>query len=259
MNKIRHFIGVDQTGAVNSKGLPKALPICVFDQKNQAIQFHRISKLSWQEIEPLLPKNTKKSEVFLLIDAVLGLPSQANSKRRSLRDLLKMTEKYEFEKKPFGMMTAHQFFLQFVEGLDDIPTRKVEEITSANSLFKLHPFQKNISCGTFRIWKDLSSDLSWFQVWPHQVSHPGRAYIAEGYPSYYWKTIFNLKTRNAENLLKQLHAQWGKQLKTQKVLKDPDALDAFVLAWSAYHLIQKKSLLQRPRKRTEGWILGVPE
>lgn len=254
---IRFYIGIDQTGAVNSKGILKPLKICIYDLKKQTVQFKKIPHLDWKHLAILLDFKICRSEVFILVDSVLGLPQKANVKKKSIQNLIQMTSEFEFNQKPFGMQTAHHFFSQFISNLKEQPKRRVEVLASANSLFNLHPFQKNISCGTFRIWKDLSADPSWYHIWPYQKLEKDKVLIAEGYPSHYWKSIFNLKSRNPEMLFDKLKPNWQKQLLQQKVLTDQDALDSFVLAWSAHHFMSSNKLNHLPDDISEGWILGL--
>ncbi len=121
-------------------------------------------------------------------------------------------------------------------------------LTKANSVFNLHPFQKNIGCGTYRILKDLASDTTWYRIWSHHsLTKKTKVVIAEGYPSYYWKSW--LKNTRRQN-------KWGNYQ-----FSNQDSADSFILAYAGLMLTQKKDFLKfkLPTKvKNEGWILGVP-
>jgi hypothetical protein len=238
MKNFKFFIGIDQTGAIDQKGKPKKLRACIYQQKTQEFVFCFIEELTWACLAKKLPNLTRKNEVFILIDSVFGLPQKSHHLDQSIRELIHKTQTYEFENKAYGLKTAHQFFIQFKPQSADHPKRKVEVQVEANSLFLLHPFQKNISCGTYRIWKELSQDQSWFQIWPFEKPNKNTVYLAEGYPSYYWRKIFNLKTRNTDQLLQVLPLAIKKQIQKQKAHLSPDSMDAFVLAYSAEKILK---------------------
>ncbi len=257
MKNFNYFIGIDQTGAVDAKGRPKKLHACIYNKKQNLFSFCFLDQLSWQQISNYLPANAQKEEVFILIDSVFGLPKKAKHLNKSIRNLFLMAKNYQFEKKPFGLLTAYNFFNQFKPQNKTIPKRKAEIIAGANSLFLLHPFQKNISCGTYRIWKELSYDPSWYQVWPFENHQKNKVYIAEGYPSYYWNKLFNLKTRDTDLLLRTLHKNILKQIISHKAQLSKDSIDAFVLAYSAAKILEDTLFFDKSFKSIEGWILGV--
>ena len=257
MNNFNYFIGIDQTGALDQKGKPKNLRACIYNRRNQKLSFCFFEELNWDCISKKLPDLTPKKEVFILIDSVFGLPQNSQHDGLKIRDLFQMTKKYEFENKAFGLKTAHHFFKQFRPPNSDYPKRKAEVQAEANSLFLLHPFQKNISCGTYRIWKELSYDQSWFHIWPFEKQNKKTVYIAEGYPSYYWRKFFNLKTRNIDQLLLILPVALKKQIRQQKAHLSADSIDAFVLAYSAEKLLNYLKPAKKSMISIEGWILGV--
>lgn len=243
------FIGIDQTGATNAKGIPKPLPACLLFETNRKVHHSltTLSSLTFAEIERALsdaPADFKNKKVLICVDSALGLPAEL---KVSIRDLIGETQDFSYQGKSHGALTAHAFFNHFLKSAE-IPQRNVETLVKANSVFKLQPFQKNIGCGTYRVLKDLAQDQSWFSLWPFEQAK--RAFtIAEGYPSYFWKTLLNAKTRD----LKVIKKRTGISFKTV------DHADAFVLAGGALHfqndvLKPSKSALSKK----EGWILGVP-
>lgn len=249
------IIGVDQTGATTGQGVPKSLTCSLIDNRNpRSIKNNfelKIKSLTEPEVYALIQaqtkldlKSIKKLKVLIIVDAVLGLPQVCKKK---IQQIIALAKDYEFENKAFGSKTAYQFFNSFKSEFEK-PERTVEIITKANSVFNLHPFQKNIGCGTYRILKDLSQDTKWYRIWPHQsINQKNRVMIAEGYPSYYWK-----------HWLKNSH----RQLKWKNhTFSNQDSADSFILAYAGLMFTQKKDFIniKIPAKiKNEGWILGVP-
>jgi hypothetical protein len=179
------------------------------------------------------------------VDSVLGLPLEIGLGPRSL---FKKIQGFSHNKKSFGALTAHAFFNQFLKG-KQIPQREVEFKVKANSVFNLRPFQKNIGCGSYRILRDLSEDPNWFSLWPFEDLN-SKFIIAEGYPSYFWKTIIGSKKRDLELI--------NKNFKTLN-LRNLDEADSLVLALGASKNHQQIINFKKTKKsQFEGWILGVP-
>ncbi|MFN8845294.1 MAG: hypothetical protein ACK5V3_04790 [Bdellovibrionales bacterium] len=242
------FIGIDQTGAVDSKGNPKKLSAALIVCQGRSQKYHinlHLASLKIENIKQLiegLGYPFKLKNVSICVDSALGLPETYGFK---IRDLIQQAQNYTFENKPYGAMTAHSFFNSF-RGEKPIYFRKVEALVGANSVFKLKPFQKNIGCGTYRILKDLSYDSGWYTLWPFEQKKSQKALICEGYPSYYWKNHFKLANRN----LNEINQLWsGLKFINQ------DFADSFVLAWI---MMKKKNELGKKMNSNEGWILGVP-
>lgn len=244
------FIGIDQTGAVQKNGLPKPLPMAVIYKKNRkTLIFNNlvIDHLNHDSIlktlSHLIP-NFLNEDVLICVDAAIGLPKEL---KKSPHYLLKKIKNYSHKEQCYGLKTAHSFFTQFLKTQIE-PKRKVEVLAGANSVFKLHPFQKNIGCGSYRILKDLSLDDSWFNLWPFEYKQK-QFTIAEGYPSFYWKSLLKSSSRNIEFLKKNfpnIH------------FKNKDHADSFVLAYAASQLY-KKLTINDDFAFQEGWILGFPE
>jgi hypothetical protein len=241
------FIGIDQTGAVDSKGNPKKLSASMIVCRGKIRKYYinlQISSLQLESIKGLIEEkgySFNSESVAICVDSALGLPE---AYQLEIRDLIKQSKKYNFENKSYGALTAYSFF-NSLRGAKPVYLRKVESQVGANSVFKLKPFQKNIGCGTYRILKDLSSNMNWYTLWPFESRNPKKVVICEGYPSYYWKTQFNLTNRN----LSEINRLWpGMKFLSQ------DFADSFVLAWV---LMKNKNELNKKWNSFEGWILGV--
>ncbi|MCC6138371.1 MAG: hypothetical protein IT287_07040 [Bdellovibrionaceae bacterium] len=244
------YVGVDQTGATKANGTPKPLVACVLFNKNKKLTHAMISldALTHTELQKALKRvdvSLKNKKVFICVDSALGLPHTLNIK---IRTLILAAKNFSSKNKTHGALTAHAFFNSFLK-TRELPQRQVEQLVKANSVFKLKPFQKNIGCETYRILKDLSQDTSWYSLWPFEDAKRNFT-IAEGYPSYFWKTLLGAKTRDLEFIKKQTGINF----------KTVDQADAFMLALGALKfeaLVLKKS--QNKSTQKEGWILGVPE
>jgi hypothetical protein len=242
-------IGIDQTGAVDVRGRPKPLPATILDcRKNLLFKTDlKLSGLRHHELIDLICSHfsgfKSTDQVLVCVDSVFGLPESLQVKPQEVFSKIK---NYHFQNKAYGATVAHSFFTQFLKS-HEIPQRSVEQKVKANSVFKLKPFQKNISCGSFRVLKDLSEDLSWFSLWPFEK--PTQQFvIAEGYPSYFWKVWIGAKHRD----LNFLHNKFGIQLDSA------DSADSFVLAYGSY--LSRSQIFLPTNNRLaskEGWILGV--
>lgn len=249
------ILGIDQTGAVHSNGRPKALPMTCLILKNDSIKkIHTgiyLNKLNKTEINNQLKcilgrgKEIENLNILICVDAVLGLPAEI---KMDVNGIFKQIKKFKTEK-PYGAKTAYSFFQSLLKQskLSQTPHRELEIKLKANSVFNLTPYQRNIGCGSYRILKDLSEDQTWFDIWPHYINRKN-CIIAEGYPSYFWKTIFKQKNRNLESL---------KKLFPELKFKNIDEADSFVLAYGA-HIFQNQIYKKPPKKflQYEGWILG---
>lgn len=234
------FLGIDQTGAVDRLGKPKPLPSCLI--KNNSVSLFYLDHFS-EHILRLKPD-------IVCIDCVLGLPETTEV---SLREAIAQTQAYE----KFGRAAAQAFFAKLAAGKTH--TRSVEVSLKANSVFTVHPFQKNIQTGTYRFWKEMAESPDWFYLpaLPHEKKLKlNRIPVVEGYPSYYWKTLLKKKRRSPKDLLKILKSVYPKLiLKNPDVLllkKDENLADALLLALAAREF---KNDLNR-RSHPEGWILG---
>ncbi len=245
------FIGIDQTGAVDAKGTPKPLNVCMIDDSNGKTRIFtglKLKKVSHEELISLIKKKLphfKNQKALICIDSVIGLPLETET---SFKQILKQVKNFSHQDKQYGAITAHSFFNHFLKN-GPIKHRRIELKVKANSVFNLKPFQRNIGCGSYRVLKELSLEKKWFDIWPFEKPK-SQFIIAEGYPSYFWKTLLGSKKRDLSLL--QSHF---KQLK----FKNTDEADSFMLAYGALKSIQQINLKKIPRiAKKEGWMLGVP-
>lgn len=264
------FLGIDQTGAIAKHGMPQPLPTaCVYREHGQWVLEGELSlpSLTKESVEALVkeirPRLSLQNTVILL-DSVLGLPKSVFPKNKSLFDLMQRAHRFSHDGKRFGAKTAHAFFAQFLEkNPEAMLLRECEKIAEASSVFALHPFQKNISCGTFRSWSELgSSPEKWFSLWPIDNPENQGPWIFEAYPSFLWKKVVKSSTRDAEVLRAFLLNQKLVKLHSSvnKSLGDVDYCDAMVLAYSGLLLHKRRALFKIPKAsslKKEGWILGI--
>lgn len=251
--KFNLFIGIDQTGATNKNGKPKSLPVCLI-YKNIIYPNLWLSDLKFESLSQLIQKtlnikvdNLNSLRPLILIDSVFTLPSEL---KITHHQLMTRSNTYKYNNKSFGAVTAFNFFNSFLtHGLTALPQRKIELKLKANSVFKLKPFQRNIGCGSYRVLKELSADRNWFKLWPVDKKQNAWATIAEGYPSFYWKTLFNLKNRPQKKSFKFKNTIFN--------FKTTDHMDAFVLAIAAQKYNKLVWLIPNAISQKEGWVLGV--
>ncbi|MBC7753365.1 MAG: hypothetical protein H7Z71_03945 [Moraxellaceae bacterium] len=254
MTPFKIFLGIDQTGATDQKGKPKKLNCTLIDAQNfdeghdlQVYPGLHLEHLNTSAIKDLIKihiKDFKNQPVLICIDTAFGLPLELNV---HYKKIFEKAVHFQFNEKPFGALTAYQFFNSFLKS-DEIVKRKVDQITKANSVFNLTPFQKNIGCGSFRSIKELALNLNDFDLWPFELTKK-QFVMAEGYPSYNWKKLLKIKNRSLIELKKKLPT-----LNFENV----DQADSFILALGA--LKYQKQIFQKSPAiaKKEGWILGVP-
>lgn len=247
-NRFHCYVGVDQTGATLKSGQPKSLPISVIFSSGSKIvhQSGKIASLTKSQLNLFLKTHNlliKNKKTLVCVDAVLGLPLLIDTPMRSI---IQKSKLFEFNRKPYGALTAHAFFSSYLK--EEVPQRAVEKLVKANSVFALKPYQRNIGCGSYRIIKDLAENPNWYSIWPFEK--PARDFvIAEGYPSYLWKNLFGSKTRDLDFINSKLKMNF----------KNIDEADSFVLALGAAHFEEQIFLKTTPTlAKKEGWILGVP-
>lgn len=218
-----YFIGIDQTGAVNSRKQPRPLPACLI--YNDQVYFFYLGSLNLAEILKIVKAPSVKN-LLICVDCVLGLPQDLKTTWQEALDLLPNFPGY-------GREPASQFFRHLGQG--ESPRRQVEIKFKANSVFQEKPFQKNIQTGTFRIWKDILADRKNFYVPAlEQKEHSKQAPLFEGYPSLSWRLLLNNPKRDPHALgdiikERRFPLNWTKTHQ-QQVEKDSNLADAFVLA-----------------------------
>ncbi len=185
-----YFLGIDQTGARDSKGQPKPLPSCLIfeDQIHffylktlskshivQQITFLSSKKGKTKDKIPVGPSESHRAvnQIIICLDCVIGLPKSLGLKwRKAVNSTL--------SEPGYGRETARIFFERILNKTKSIesslpsirpqsvkplnyqvnqaafPRRECEIRLKANSVFQSHPFQKNIQTGTFRLWKELA-------------------------------------------------------------------------------------------------------
>ncbi|MFP5519412.1 MAG: hypothetical protein ACLGGX_05875 [Bdellovibrionia bacterium] len=248
--------GIDQTGAKISSNKAKSLPAAFLTRKSSGIELEinlELDKLNSQSLASVGWNQEKASLIF--VDTVLGLPNEI--KKRFDRKRLQEAAQYQLDNQKYGAQVAYSFFRQYLTPSQqkDIPTRTCEVLAQANSIFKLTPYQRNIGCGSYRIWSDLGSDPLWFSFWPYETQK--LHIIAEAYPSLLWKYFFKSPRFN-EKLLRTLCKEHQITV-SAKNFKSPDHMDAALMAVAGW---LKQSQLQEPLPtiaKKEGWIFLLDE
>ncbi len=282
MSSFTCFIGVDQTGAVLEGGKRcKPLPtvVAVASRRNhwrfitqdvlgKPLKLKRLTLADTNESLESLNVPLPSSETAFIVDCVMGLPYEVGC-HLDIWQLLQQTQ--TTASTLFGRQPASAFFSRFWAGAKKFPRRYCERLALSNSVFEKHPFQKNIQTGTFRLWRDLSVDShEWLNVWPFQRKGDGDdqlPWLFEGYPSFFWKSLFGSKTRTPSQIRTLCRKVKGVSIEVDNwrtLEKNPDWADAFVLALSGI-LLQKNRRLFEPFRgfarwaipRREGWIAGV--
>jgi len=241
------YIGIDQTGAVNRLGKPKALPLCLME--GNRVEFFYLETFSKESIFKTL-KLSPTQKIVACVDCVLGVPQELGLTWRKALELIKPWE-------GFGRESARSFFLKLGGG--QIFSRRVEIQSRANSVFKEHPFQKNIQTGTYRFWKEIASSAEDFAVpFLGEVVTADKIPLYEGYPTLSWKLIFGVKCRMPDRLPLLIEKSFPDLVVSQESLSllksDPNFADAFVLALSLKQF--RRVSPQEEVFRIEGWILG---
>ena len=260
MKRFRHFLGVDQTGAILRGGLaakPLKAALLTETEKGWELTSKILSDFNQTAIQRAIGF-TLNQETALVVDCVFGLShevwpsdSQAELSAQLWELFLLASRSSNF----YGMKASEVFFRTLntlanpaSKSKTAIPKRQCELLAKANSVFLTRPFQKNIQTGTFRIWRDLVSEnpKKWLNIWPFETSRTQlkRApWIYEGFPSLFWRQVFGLKTRNLKLLRKAVETVFEKNyhLKIQVLdwnvfENDADLADAAVLALGALSL-----------------------
>lgn len=264
------FIGLDQTGAVNPKGHPKPLPLAFLDGRSGLLRTRALNgrpltlpTFSRDALEAVLVENAvedaheivRSPKTGLFVDAVFGLPM--GLKAPSPRELFVSASQHE----GYGLKAAAGFFKTLAPQID-YPVRRCESLAKANSVFRTHPYQKNIQCGTYRIWRDLGLHGSdWVHLRYFEKKKPTRPILYEAYPSLMWKQLLQLQTRDRTKLeasLKKFDVEIPKD-DLQLMIENADHADAAMLALGGFFLRPEVSRSTDERLSKEGWILGLDE
>ncbi len=270
MEAFQYFYGIDQTGALASKGRDaRPLATALYHKQGNAwsLSLARIPSFSKFELEGAFSRSLCKS-TLILVDAVLWpmFGKGAKGLRRGFLEAASFTH----NSKHYGREVAERFFrsalaTQFPSAVRSkvrvYPRRECEKRAQANSVFQTRPYQRNIQCGTFRIWKNLGAYPEWCMYWPFQTQS-NLPTLAEGYPSEIWRKVFGLKTRDREQLSKMLARVRMSAQDRDLISRDADFADAAVLAMGSARMMARSSMVLTPSVtrsmlNREGWIFGV--
>jgi hypothetical protein len=278
LRSFSHFLGVDQTGRRLKSGKAAPLPACSLTVEGE----HATLKACDEKLKPLyLDAMTSQCVVnavsgsasppyALVLDCVFGLPEAVRlSQGLSAHpfDCFERLNKSLYSDLGYGREAASSFFLD-LWSQPSIPARCIESIAGSNSVFRRHPFQRNIQTGTFRIWKDIATGFHrnecGFWPWDNAESGTHPFWFFEGYPSFFWRTLFGFQNRCPGKLVEKLESIQGLSIVGQDIIsQSADHADAAVLAVGAW-LLQRSGRLWAPVGLSplpagvqEGWILGV--
>ncbi len=283
------FLGVDQTGAALAGGRrARPLPAVLLEVPSSGepgwVKQVELPDLTRESVLSLLSSRSDRegSQGAVILDGVLGLPEKFRAREESgsgflWQQFFRAAQMQGEDGRRYGRALGEKFFAEIWSGpTDQMPTRTCERWARANSVFQLHPFQKNIQTGTFRLWRELGqAGKPWIHIWPQDCDQVGEfgPWLFEGYPSLLWRELLGLPTRD----LSRLPAQVGRVLAerhlslrmapdlTQALARSPDLADAFVLALGGalLQLDQALWLPLDPRSTEgraaayEGWIAGL--
>jgi hypothetical protein len=301
------FVGVDQTGAARDGGrAAKPLPLAILTMdKRPRLMLHdqsgrplNLASFTRSSLESSLAsagvsqasRRVRSFATALLVDCVLGLPQDVwpvgyEPGAGTLWELFAAAARDTAERKGYGLKPAASFFASLLAesrggdgqaptvGTRVYPARKCEIRANANSVFRTHPFQKNIQCGTYRIWRDLGASVAMDGRWlnirhftPERSIRHDSPWLFEAYPSLLWREALGLKSRNLALLLAALESKLP-ELEIAKscrdrIREDADAADAAVLAAGGLILQRQKRLFESAPSRSgrlaiEGWIIGL--
>jgi hypothetical protein len=266
MRKPFTYLGIDQTGAVDSRGRPKPLPTAILRPLGPSGKYSLstvwLPKFSAKSLDGL---TNKPNTAIILLDCVLGLPARKHAfGEKPLRQAMNAAASHP----GFGRKAASDFFLTVLENLGPGESlRACERIGKAMPVFLDKPFQRSIQAGAYRFWKDLGAEPEWCDFWPFTPKPQGRPILLESYASLFWRSVLGFPSRKPQELLGWLSSQksWL-EFNPQKIgaaAKDPNIADAIVLAVAGKILHEKHSLFQIPEGHlkkdalAEGWIAGL--
>lgn len=275
-----HFLGIDQTGAWDLRKnrfqpLPFAKISC--DQGTPDLEVGTLENLN-PEALARCQIHAEKDSTLILADCVFWpSPSDATDPQATLWDDFASAHLHLREQGRGGARFAEHFFSR--HGRAPGALRTVDRLLGAQSLYSPRPAQRNIQCGTYRIWSDLgSTPRPWASIWPWALEKgqsrafvsPLPVWIAEAYPSLVWQKLFGVSRRDPENFDRLIKTADLPPLRVSKetirrIKKDKDLADAVVLAlfgWSRGNteLEDQMTPLHRKLHRSierEGWIFGA--
>lgn len=257
------IVGLDQTGASRKRGLASApLPAVVLERREEAWVVTRIGDL------PALTPDALEAfgvavdgRLAIAVDACLGLPADAVPSGTTFWDWCDAAADFSVNGRRYGRDVAEAYFR------DLVPTaggaRRVDHEVGALSVLKNKPFQRNVQTGSYRVWRDLGEAKCahgrWVVRWP-DARDPCLPLLCEVYPSWGWRTLFQLRSRQPGALpaLVEGHADVSTEVPLEQLVTSPDHADAMVAAWlGVQHLVWQPTRPPHDIDRREGWILGV--
>ena len=293
------FIGLDQTGAVLEGGLrAKPLPVAFLDaraarpkliatsssEKGATPKPLKLTTFSKESLLQLLASQQVKlaeqtlasSQTAILADAVFGLPQDVWPNFKTLRSFFEEAASETETRKGYGLKPAADFFSKILNDANrnslnsmPYPVRDCETLANANSVFRTHPFQKNIQCGTYRFWRDLGlygSEWIHFRYFERAKDFRlDRPLLFEAYPSLIWREALSLRTRDRTKVREALKLFGDVEISEQDVdlmERDADHADACILALGGYWLAKHDKLITGGsstdlKLSKEGWIAGL--
>jgi len=219
MYSFRTVLGIDQTGAARKRGtVAKPLPVCLGAQLqpgrwritavnqvgNRPLQMSGLTPSALNEIRAQSGLPVNHGPLAVVVDAVLGLPESVGCEdMNELWEIVSRTQDYS----GYGLRVGKRFFSDLLDdgnelllqsskrSLSGFPLRECDRLAKANTVFSPRPFQRNVQTGTYRIWKDLSSQgrNRWFRWWPFENGgqpSDGEVWLFEGYPGYMRRQFF---------------------------------------------------------------------
>lgn len=299
MSQINLVVGVDQTGAAQLGGL-KAKPLpCALARRTRngewtvralAFSGRKLSLASFdgasieRACEDAGWPGAFGTDSMIVVDCVLGLPysSGASEGVDALWALFAEAARDVDARSGFGRVQAETFFSELAHrrGFGSgppFPARACEARARANSVFQARPYQKNVQCGTYRIWRDLGRSLAidgarWTRFgWFEDFETGTGPWTFEAFPSLLWRSRLGLATRDRARLKSALvkSKMFNEPVHVSKedwlaLEKSSDWADAAVLALTGASLAQNGQWNRMPelevsRLRQEGWILGLDQ
>jgi hypothetical protein len=260
------FLGIDQTGAWDPrKRRPKPLPLVMIakdpkDPSRFRLSTHALSALTPDAlrsigVDPLI------TPTLILVDSVFWPAPSESISNPPIMDTGLMWQEFcrarlhasRMEK--LGSASAEDFFKTHHRPSGTL--REVDRQVRAHSLYSPRPFQRNIQCGTYRVWVDLGTETEpWARMWPWPSKKTVPTWIAEGYPSWIKRSLKQNWNTN--------RVRWETWART-RIANSRDFEDAARLAFQAFETIHASdgpasSDLEPPSgfPVQEGWIFGVP-
>lgn len=264
------YWGVDQTGALR--------PSSTRYRPLQAVRLQGVHPKQWMisvhHLEALIASCFGPEPTAIVVDSVFGLPQSVFPASPHLpleHPWAWFVRAHDFVRTHShlsGRERGETFFARWSASASS-HRREVERLTGSNSVFQTRPFQKNIQTGTFRIWSELGQSQSpWANLWPFDLSQSreGQPWLFEGYPTWSWRQLFAVKSREPDQIIHHVKAYGQthgmtfrfKDSAQKEIHASPDLADALVLALEGLRSAAAATQMDRTRfSREEGWILGV--